>query len=172
MQDSARQATRLWTLAQPTVSAYVASLVRDFCDRDDVLQDTAVAVLESFERYDPSRPFVAWALGVARNQVGLYLRRRGRERLAFDTETVEQLAAAFERVGPAETRRLDALRECLARLEGRARQLCELRYERDLKPQSIADAVGMTANSVAKALERVRAQLRTCIEQRAALEGS
>lgn len=38
MDESTRQATRLWTL-----------VVRDFRDRYDVLQDIAVAVVESFE---------------------------------------------------------------------------------------------------------------------------
>ncbi len=47
MDEATRQAMRLWTLAQPTVSAFVASVVRDFGDRDDVLQETAVAVIES-----------------------------------------------------------------------------------------------------------------------------
>ena len=46
MDDSTRKATRLWTLAQPRVSAFVTSVVRDFRDRDDVLQDIAVAVVE------------------------------------------------------------------------------------------------------------------------------
>jgi RNA polymerase sigma-70 factor (ECF subfamily) len=159
---------RLWTLAQPTVSAFVTSLVRDFRDRDDVLQETAVAVIESFDRYDPARPFVAWALGIARNQVGLYLRRRGRDRHTFDTEAVEQLAVAFESVAPEGFHQLDYLRDCMQRLEGRARQICELRYSDDLKPAAIAATVGMTANTVAKALQRIRDQLRTCIETKAA----
>src|SRR4051794_9045060 len=96
MDEQLRQATRLWTSAQPTVSAFVATLVRDFRDRDDVLQETAVAVIESFDHYDASRSFVGWALGIARNQALMHLRRRGRDVHCFDTETVEQLAVAFE----------------------------------------------------------------------------
>ncbi|MCP4172172.1 MAG: RNA polymerase factor sigma-70, partial [Fuerstiella sp.] len=59
MDEKSRQATRLWTLAQPKVSAYVTSVVRDFKDRDDVLQDIAVAVIDSFDTYDPGRSFDA-----------------------------------------------------------------------------------------------------------------
>lgn len=172
MDEQARQATRLWTLAQPAVSAFVTSVVRDFRDRDDVLQDVAVAVIDSFGCYDPQRPFVAWAIGVARNQVGLYLRRRRRERLVFDDETVARLALAFAEVSPQQTRALDFLQDCLKSLEGRARTLCDLRYRDDLKPAAIADSVGMTANSVAKALQRVRDQLRDCIERKALAEGA
>ena len=51
---------------------------------------------------------------------------------------------------------LSYLRECFGRLDGRARKMCELRYVQDLKPAAIAESVGMTANSVAKALQRIR----------------
>lgn len=167
MDEATRQATRLWTLAQPAVSAFVTSVIRDFRDRDDVLQDIAIAVIESFGSYDPQRPFVAWAIGVARNQVGLYLRRRRRDRLVFDEETVSCLAAAFAEVAPHQSRQIDFLQDCLASLEGRARSLLELRYQDDLKPASIAERIGMTANAVAKALQRIRDQLRECIERKA-----
>lgn len=172
MDERTRQATRLWTLAQPTISAFVTSMVRDFRDRDDVLQETAVAVVESFGRYDPERSFVGWALGIARNQVGLYLRRRGREVAVFDSEAVEQLALAFENESQSDLRRLDYVRECMSLLEGRARRICELRYHDDRKPASIAEVVGMSANSVAKALQRIREQLRVCIERKSGISVS
>ncbi len=169
MEDVTRQATRLWTLAQPTVSAFVTAVVRNFRDRDDVLQETAVAVIESFDRYDASRSFVGWALGIARNQVGTYLRRRSRDAHVFDTEAVERLATAFEAVATEENRRLDYLHECLQGLERRSRRVCELRYRDDLKPAAIATTVGMSANAVAQALHRIREQLRRCIERKSGL---
>jgi len=169
MDEKLRQATKLWTLAQPRVSAFLAMLVRDFRDRDDVLQETAVAVLESFDRFDPSRSFVGWALGIARNQALIHLRRKGRDAHSFDTETVERLATAFDELPSDEIGRLDHLRECLQTLESRARKLCEFRYGQDLKPAAIAAAAGMSANGVAKALQRIREQLRACIDRKAAL---
>ncbi len=171
MDERLRTATRLWTLAQPAVSAFITGIVRDFRDRDDVLQEVAVAVIESFDRYDPERPFVPWAIGVARNQVGLYLRRRGRERLCFDTAALDRVEAAFTDLSSEEMHRLDRLRDCVRTLDGRARRLCELRYGDDLKPAAIAPLMGMTANTVAKALQRVRDRLRECIEHRATVPG-
>jgi len=169
MDDSTRQATRLWTLAQPVVSAFITSVVRDFAARDDVLQEVAVAVIESFDRYDAKRPFAAWALGIAQNQVGLYLRQVQRDRLVFDDATIACLAAAFEASSVEPSHKLDFLKDCLQGLESRARKLCDLRYRHDLKPAAIADALGMTANSVAKALQRIREQLRDCVERKAAV---
>lgn len=174
MDERTRQATRQWTLAQPAVSAFVTSVVRDFRDRDDVLQDVAVAVVESFEKWDTERPFVAWAMGIARNQVGLYLRRRRRDRqvLDFDPETMDSLVVAFSSVAEESEPRLDDLQECLKSLEGRARTMCELRYQQDLKPAAIADMIGMTANAVAKSLQRIREQLRDCIDHKASARGA
>src|SRR6185437_5970665 len=156
------------TLALPKVSAYVTSLVRNMRDRDDVLQETAVAVIESFDRYDPDRSFDGWALGVARNQVGLYYRRLRRDVQVFDTEVTEQLAVAFEEITSDEMHQLDYVRECMKLLDGRARQICDLRYRNDQKPAAIAPILGMTANSVAKALQRIREQLRECITRKSA----
>ena len=167
MDERLRQVTRQWTLAQPAVAAFLTAVVRDFREREDLLQEVAVAVIESYDRYDAARPFVPWALGIARNRVGLWLRSRRRSCLTFDTATVESLALAFAEIPAAEHRRLDRLVECLAKLEGRARELCDLRYREDLKPAAIGARLGMQANTVAKALERVRARLRECIETEA-----
>lgn len=166
MDESTRQATRLWTLAQPTVSAFVASVVRDFRDRDDVLQETALAVFDSIDSYDPSQSFNGWAIGIARNQVGLYLRRRKRDRHVFDESTIACLEDAFTQV--SRSPKLEFLPECVDQLAGRSRQICDLRYQEDLKPAAIGEKIGMTANSVAKTLQRVREQLRLCIEAKAA----
>ena len=166
MNPKVLEATRLWTLAVPTVSAFVTSLVRDFQDRDDVLQETAVASLESFDRYDPAQPFIAWAIGIARNQVRLHCRRKSRERIAFDSETVDALAHAFTE-SDQKNRRLDYLGDCVQGLEPRSRELCRLRYEQDLKPAAMADRLGMGANAVAKALQRIRDRLRECVERKA-----
>ncbi len=111
-------------------------------------------------------------MGIARNQIGTYLRDRKRTRQVFDNATVDMLAVAFEQIETEQARSLDYLQECLAKLEGRARQLCELRYQNDLKPAAIAGLLGMTSNSVAKSLQRIRDRLRQCIERHVALEGS
>ena len=172
MNEDTRTVMRQWTLAQPVVSAFITSIVRDFTDRDDVLQDTAVAVLESSPRYDSARPFLAWALGIAQNQIRLYLRRCSRDRLLLDEGLVEIVAASFERVSSAEhLRQLEYLRECLAGLEDRERQLFELRYAQDLKPAAMGRILEMHPNTVSKALQRIRDQLRECLQRRAAMEG-
>lgn len=170
--DSTRQVTRLWTLAQPKVSAFVTSVVRDFKDRDDVVQDIAVAVFESFDQYDPERPFIQWAMGVARNQFKNYLRQRKRHLAVFDPETIEALESAFADLPAAEIRELDFLQECLKKLDEKGLQLCDLRYRKGLKPAAISEAIKVSGTAVRKSLQRVREQLRVCVERKVSEEGT
>ena len=166
------QAMRLWTLAQPTVSAFIASQVHDVRQRDDLLQEVAVAILENFDRFDDSLSFKFWAIGIARNKIRNYFRNRQSKPLLFDSETVENLAAAFDGVSSNSTEPLDYLKECVGELDGKARMLCDLRYNEDLKPASIGQQLGMTANSVSKWLQRIRDSLKRCIEQKAVAGGT
>lgn len=165
MDSSTADFTRQWTAALPKVAAFVGSMVFDAGDRDDVLQDCAVAAMTSYDRYDPSRPFAAWVIGVARNQVRLYLRRKSNDPHIFDEEALDSLVEAFARVQPEQEQKLTRLEHCVDQLEGRSRQLCELRYSHDLKPAAIAKKLNMTPNTVAKSLQRIREQLRDCLEK-------
>ena len=124
----------------------------------------------------PMPSWLYWLLGaVCLAAVGglvrLYLRRCQRDRLVFDDSVVDLLARAFESCPDEEGRALGFLKECLGQLEGRARQLCDLRYAADLKPGVIAERLQMSANAVAKSLQRIREQLRECVDRKAAVEG-
>jgi RNA polymerase sigma-70 factor (ECF subfamily) len=168
MDPRTRQAFALWTQAQPAVSAFVHALVGNASDRDEVLQMVALSVLESFEGYDGARPFLPWALGVARKEVANF--RRTSERFPSLSEAAQAaLAVAIAEVAEGERATLVHLAECMAKLAGRPREVCELRYRSGLKPARIAEVLGMQPNTVAKALERVRAELRECIERHESL---
>ena len=171
MAEMSQEAARLWALAQPTVSAFVTSQVRDIRDRDDVLQDVAVAVFDSIESYDRSRPFAGWAIRVARNQIRLYFRRKRVDRFVFDRPALDAIELAFADIQSREVRMLDYLEECVGSLDGRTKRLCEMRYGDDLKPAAIGPALGMSANNVAKALQRIREALRDCVEKKSILDG-
>lgn len=166
MDPRTREAFAQWTLAQPAVSAFVHAVVIDRAERDDVLQDVAIAVLESFPSYDPARPFVPWAIGIARHAVADSLRRRLRAPMRLGDAAADALAAAVAEVSDHERRRLAHLADCVRELDGRAREVCDLRYRLDLSPTRIGELLGIQPNTAAKALQRVREQLRDCIERR------
>ena len=59
MSDSTTLFTSLWTSTQPTVTAYLACHLRDATAVDDLVQETALTLLRSFDRFDKDRDFTA-----------------------------------------------------------------------------------------------------------------
>lgn len=171
MDERERRALTLWTAATPSVSAFVHALLADRSERDDVLQEVALAVFESIDAFDPTQPFLPWALAIARRKVADAQRRSGRRASLLADGALDALGRAMAEVESEEDERLRWLQRCLERLEGRARRACELRYVEGLSPAQIGERMGLRANAASKMLQRVRDELRACIERQERAEG-
>jgi len=169
--DKRADLTVRWTRAQPNVAAFIRSIVRDPHEVEDLLQDVAYRIAVRFDAYDPAQPFVAWAIGIARNCIHEWRRAARREVHLFDNEAIQRIADAnSERAGEHERIRL-TLEHCLGKLTPSSRRLLDLRYAQDMKPARIAELLESTPASVSSTLYRVREMLRECIEATQAAEG-
>jgi RNA polymerase sigma-70 factor (ECF subfamily) len=165
------QLAALWERARPAVFAYLTATVYDFHRAEDLLQEVAVAIAGKFHAYDAERPFLAWAIGIARNRALLYFREQARDRHHFSEATLQSLSDAAEKLSQDEGSSMrDALRHCLARIVGRRRRVLDLRYTGDLSIADIASQLGMTGNAVKIVLHRVRATLEECVQRRLSQE--
>jgi RNA polymerase sigma-70 factor, ECF subfamily len=155
-----------WTGAQRTVAGFVRSLVTDFHESEEVLQRVAVTLVRKYGQYDPSRPFVPWALGVAKIEVLMFLRERSSERLVFSDALVERIAESHERAACDPAPMPQFVTECVEELDGRARQAIQLRYGGNLRTAQIARTMQISDGAVRMLLSRARALLRKCVESR------
>jgi len=156
---------RLWTSAQSGVAAYISAMVPNYHDAEDILQECASVLLQKFAQYDGSRPFLSWAIGVARTEIFSRRRRFQVERLVFDEPAMESLAEVYQELGAAVDERVEALRFCAGKAQGRARELLNMRYGENLKPREIAKRIGSNPNATTVALTRIREALRKCMEK-------
>jgi RNA polymerase sigma-70 factor, ECF subfamily len=161
---------RCWTEAQPKVAGYINALVPDFQEAEDLLQNVAVVLLRKFPEYDAQRPFIGWAIGIARCEVLMTRRRHARSFLCYHTDLLERISETYEELAPERDERSRALGECLDTIQGRAGELLRLRYEEGLKPSTIAGRVGMAVVAMRVMLSRTRAALRHCIEHKVKLQ--
>lgn len=167
MDDRHDRFLRLFLAAQEDLRAWLAAMVRDWSRADDLMQDTALALWRAFDRYDPERPFAAWARGVAKHLLYKEWDRARRGPRAIDPATADLLLEAFARhEPPPEDRRREALRRCLALADARTRALLGWRYGEDLGPEAIAARGGLGLEAVKKALTRAKARLADCVERR------
>jgi RNA polymerase sigma-70 factor (ECF subfamily) len=162
----AEQFAALWTAAQPTISAFIRTLIRDFQQADEVLQRVAVTLVRKFDQYDPSRPFGAWAIGVAKYEVLYFRRERATDKHLFGDDIVEQIAARYESFAEDVDPVRDALKHCLDQLKGRSKRIIDMRYAKGMRAVAIADEMTLSPGAVRMLLCRVREKLRRCIERR------
>lgn len=148
------------------VSAYLFSLLPDFHQAEDALQQVAVALVREYDKYDSTRPFLPWALGVARN-VALKSRRGAARKAEHPLgETVlAEIQVAFAQDADMWGGIRKALRDCLHKQPAKVLELLRLRYAHDMKPSDVAVQMGLTAGAVRVMLHRAREVLRRCIRR-------
>jgi RNA polymerase sigma-70 factor (ECF subfamily) len=88
----------------------------------------------------------------------------------LDSEVLDSLAAKQWAGVEIEDRRQSALQNCLSKLNSRDRELLELRYRRNVTSRQLAAELSRPADSVYKALQRIRRRLQQCIERSLASE--
>jgi RNA polymerase sigma-70 factor (ECF subfamily) len=156
--------TLLWLDAEPAVRAYVSAVVRGFHDAQDVSQQVALTVARRFDEYDGSRPFVAWALWLAKSRIADHFRKQGREQLVFSESLMDELAEALEVRQRRVAERQAALERCVEKLPEKSRRILSLRYVEETSVEEMAEKLASTPGSVRVILFRIRNLLAQCIE--------
>ncbi len=162
--DARERLTRLWLEAEPSVQAFVFASVRDVHDAEDVVQQVALTAARRFDEYDRTRPFLAWALWLAKSRIADHYRKQGRERVVFSENLMDRLAEVLAHQQPERTARQEALEHCLEKLPEKSRQLLALRYEEDAPMERVAEAIESSAGAVRVMLFRIRNLLVDCVK--------
>jgi len=164
--NKAKQFVKSLAASERCLAGYVLSLVPNFVDADEILQDTKLHLWEQFDRYDPDKDFAAWARTVAYYKVLTFRKKRGRDKVIFSTEFVSTLTDELAGQGDELSDRSKSLLYCIEHLNQKYQTLLREYYGDPSSLQRAAEAVGMTITAARKALERTRESLHECIERR------
>jgi RNA polymerase sigma-70 factor (ECF subfamily) len=149
------------------VFRYVAVLVPNMSDAEDIVQQTALALWEKFDAYDPNQPFTPWACRFALNKAKQWIERRQRWQALLEGGLAEELAQRREELRPELETRLRHLDGCLGKLPEEQRSIVEGYYFRRDGIEKLAEQSGRTVAATYKTLQRVRQALQVCIENAA-----
>lgn len=162
----------LFLRSEQEIFRYVAVLVPNVADAEDIVQQTALALWEEFDAYDPSQPFTPWACRFALNKARQWIGRRQRWQALLERGLAEELAQRREELRPELETRLKHLESCLGKLPEAQRSLVEGYYYRRDGIDKLADDSGRTTAATYKTLQRIRQVLQVCIENAAKPEGA
>ena len=156
---------RVFLANEREIYRYVAALVPPTADAQEIVQQTAVALWEKFDQYDASRPFAPWACRFALNIARQWMARRQRWKALLDGGLAEELALRREQLRPEFDARLEHLDQRLQKLPEKQRALVDGYYFQQSGVETLAQETQRSVGAVYKALQRIRRQLRECIER-------
>jgi RNA polymerase sigma-70 factor (ECF subfamily) len=150
---------------QSDVHALCARILGAGDDAADAAQETFVRAYFAVSRYDPSLPFVAWVLRIARNHcLDVLRRRKGRKTDLVDApEAVADAPDAESRAADAETAR--RIERALSRLDLRYREVLTLYHLNGRSYAEIARIVDAPLGTVMSWIHRGRRALREELER-------
>jgi RNA polymerase sigma-70 factor, ECF subfamily len=157
---------RLFGLNQGRVFGYIVNLIPHRADAEEVLQRTSIVLWRKFDQFHPSGEFVRWACGVAHLEVLSYVRQQNRRRQVFGETVLNKLAETrIARSDLLEQRRL-VIDDCVAKLVRSDREIIEHYYYQGRKTAAeVAAELGRPANTILKALIRIRKSLQRCVDE-------
>ncbi len=154
----------LFLRSEREIFRYVAALVPNVTDAEDIVQQAAVALWEKFDDYDPEKPFTPWACRFALNKARQWVERRQRWQALLDQGLAEGLALRRQELQPEFERRFRRLDDCLGKLPSAQRSLIEAYYYERIGAESLAERSGRTVAATYKMLQRIRHTLRRCVQ--------
>ena len=151
---------------------YILACLRSHADADDVLQNVAIAVIESETPPETDDEFLRWAREIARRRV-LEFQRTSRRMRAIDPQLVERLVDASEWLD--ENEGVDELRQallkCLDQLPDQSRDLLAACYSGpSFDSKEVAKRFNRTMAGMYQALYRLRDMLRHCVDRKLEVE--
>jgi RNA polymerase sigma-70 factor (ECF subfamily) len=158
--------------SQDRIYAYVATLLPNRADAEEVFQQTSLLLWKKWQQFDPDRDFVRWACGMAHLEVCNFLRKHAAKGRVYLSEAVLAAVAQdrLELHDVLEARR-QALRHCLDQLKQENRELLERCYAGKDSIKTIAENLGHRPNVLYMMLKRMRRILFDCINRVLAAEG-
>src|SRR5437762_8705199 len=140
----------LFLRSEREIFRYVAALVPNVVDAEDIVQQTAIALWEKFDAYDPSQPFTPWACRFALNKTRQWIERRQRWQALLEGGLAEELAQRREQLRPDLEVRLKHLEGCLGKLPEEQRSLVEGYYYQRNGIEKVAESSGRTVAAAYK----------------------
>jgi RNA polymerase sigma-70 factor (ECF subfamily) len=163
--SSHEQFIELFARSQRRIYAYIATLLPNSSDVEEVFQQTCLLLWRDRELFSPDSDFVRWACGIAHNRVRNFLRLRRQTDVHFSEALVDELSTnSYSKIESFDERQA-ALAECMAKLSDRQRDLIGQCYRTDDSMKVVADRLQINPSALYTKLHRIRTVLLECIKK-------
>lgn len=150
-----------------SLTAFIASIVRNYHLAEDVYQDVCIKVIGDERVFESSAHLFNWARLAAKNRAIDLLRSRDGQYRGLDQHVLEELISIWP---DRKTSRLQdsrqALELCLAELTANNQEILRLRYFEGRSGEEVAGRLGRKLTTIYQALTRIHRILGECVRAR------
>jgi RNA polymerase sigma-70 factor (ECF subfamily) len=150
---------------QKRIFSYIVTLVPNYADAEDVMQNVTEFLWRRYSDYRPNTDFVAWALTITKYKIHEYYKDKKRNRQRLSNETIRILEKEVSTRKSDFDSNLEAVKNCVKKLDTNDYKLIQIRYEADQNVKSIASRFGQSVQSIYRHLSRIHIVLLRCIHR-------
>lgn len=148
---------------QAVVYGYLRARLLNQHDAEDMTQEVFLRCFTCWARFDGTSAVRPWLLGIARNLLHEYVRRRKRRKESAWTEACLELDAVQPEEDRPYEQYVDHLSGCLDGLGDTAKQAIEMRYQSELGVTEIGGKLRRSAGAAKLLMFRARQALKNCL---------
>jgi len=143
----------------PKLSAFIQARVADQREAEEIVHDALTSVLDSLPTFEGKSCFFTWMCGVARHEIGDFMRRKKIKhivfsRLPFLKDIVSDALGPELAYQEVETKK--RILRTLASLTEGYHEILRLKYMDDMSMSQIAEKLQITVKAVESRLTRAR----------------
>ena len=127
--------------------SFMTTRISDESDREDIVQETLIAVHKARHSYNPARPFTSWMYTIAKYKMVDYFRAITRKQKIEKDLMVEEHFAPVQGE-PEENKTRDAVLRTLAELSSKQKRILELMKLHGLSVKEVSRITGMSESAV------------------------
>jgi RNA polymerase sigma-70 factor (ECF subfamily) len=147
------------------LTAFFASVTRDFHLAEDVFQEVCVKAVARAETFETTAHVMNWARLAGKNRAIDILRARDGRYVGLSDEMLALLADEWPEKSRVDTMQ-EALSQCVEQITPNNRELLRLRYFEGRNCTDVAAIMGRKIETVYQALARLHKTLGDCIRTR------
>jgi len=156
---------RFLAKSEPVVRSYLRSLVQDYHDHSEIMQNTFITAWEKFSQFEgDENDFCKWACVIARYQALKHRQTQARDKLVLSDKVLEKISTEGVNDIASTERWIEKLEDCLKELPEPNRDLIKQAYTPKQTIKAMAAERETTPDALYQKLRRIRKALAKCMD--------
>ena len=156
---------RLLAKSEPVVRSYLRSLVQDYHDHSEIMQNAFITAWEKYSKFEgDENDFCKWMCVIARYQALKLRQTQARDKWVLSDKLLEKISTEGVNDVASTERWMEKLEDCLKELPKPNRDLIKQAYTPKKTIKALAAERETTPDALYQKLRRIRKALAKCMD--------